>query len=170
MPFAGSDREIANVSGCLSERPDKWVERWDCNRAVCWNSEAEAWACVPDESRETFNLFAYQVLPLLFGTSGIEAPITIDQLFPSDMPALPSDAAPLHFHTLGYDIVERNAAMGILGFGCSPLSCNGMAESIPVNDYCLVDDLESALAAARRFGVEQPEPGPYVVVEVLARR
>ena len=56
----------------------------------------------------------------------------------------------------------------MLGFGCSPLSCNGMAESIPVNDSCLIDDMETALAAARRFGVEQPEPGPYVIVEVLA--
>lgn len=60
--------------------------------------------------------------------------------------------------------------MGILGFGCSPLSCNGMAEEISVNEFCLIDDLETALAAARRFGVEQPEPGPYVIVEVLAPR
>ena len=66
------------------------------------------------------------------------------------------------------DIVERNPAMGILGFGCSPLSCNGMAESTTVNDACLIDELESALAAARRFAVEQPEPGPFVVIEVLA--
>ena len=50
------------------------------------------------------------------------------------------------------------------------LSCNGMAESIPVNEFRLLDDLQAALAAAQRFGVEQPEPGPYVVVEVLARR
>jgi hypothetical protein len=60
--------------------------------------------------------------------------------------------------------------MGSLGFGCSPLSCNGMAESLPVNDFCLIDDLETALAAARRFGIEQPEPGPYLVIEVLTQR
>ena len=71
---------------------------------------------------------------------------------------------------LGYDVVERDAATGMLGFGCSPLSCNGMAESIPVNEFCLIDDLETALAAARRFGMEQPEPGPFVIVEVLAPR
>ena len=60
--------------------------------------------------------------------------------------------------------------MGMLGFGCSPLSCNGMAESVAVNDFCLVDDIKTALAAARRFGIQQPEPGPYVIVEVLAPR
>jgi hypothetical protein len=60
--------------------------------------------------------------------------------------------------------------MGILGFGRSPLSCNGMAEEISVNEFCLIDGLDAAVAAARRFGVEQPEPGPYVIVEVLAKR
>jgi hypothetical protein len=167
-PFAGRDRDIASVSDCLSKRPDKWVERWDFNRATFWNSEAETWACVPDESKSEFRLLAYQILPLLFDTSGIEKQVTIDQLFPADLPELPSARPP--YRRIGYDVVERNASMGMLGFGCSPLSCNGMAESIPVNEFCLIDDMETALAAARSFGVEQPEPGPYVIVEVLAKR
>ena len=37
-------RNIASVSDCLSKRPDKWVERWDFNRATFWGSEAAAWA------------------------------------------------------------------------------------------------------------------------------
>jgi hypothetical protein len=163
-----SFKDIASVSECLSKRSAKWVERWDFNRATLWNSEAEAWACVPDESKPEFKVFAYRILPLLFDTSGIEKAVTIDQLFPADMPELPSATPP--YRRLGYDVVERDAAMGMLGFGCSPLSCNGMAESIPVNELCLIDDLETALAAARRFGIEQPEPGPFVIVEVLAPR
>jgi hypothetical protein len=165
MRFAGRDRDIASVSACLSERPENWVERWDFNRGVCWNTEAEAWACVPAESKSDFKLFAYRILPLLFDTSGVEKPVMIDQLFPADMPELPLATA--SFRRLGYDVVERDAAMGILGFGCSPLSCNGMAEEISVNEFCLMADLETALAAARRFGVEQPEPGPYAAIEVL---
>jgi hypothetical protein len=167
-PLAGCDHDIASVSDCLSKRADNWVEQWDFNRATCWNTEAEAWACVPDESKSEFKLFAYRILPVLFDTSGIDKPVAIDQLFPADMPELPSPTPP--YRRLGYDVVERDAAMGILGFGCSPLSCNGMAEEISVNELCLIDDLETALAAARRFGVEQPEPGPYVIIEVLARR
>lgn len=167
-PFAGRDRDLASVSECLSKRPNKWVERWDFNRATLWNSEAEAWACVPDESKSDFQLYAYGILPLLFDTSGIEKPVTMDQLFPGDLPDLPSAQPPCR--RLGYDVVERNTSMGMLGFGCSPLSCNGMAESVAVNDFCLVDDIKTALAAARRFGIQQPEPGPYVIVEVLAPR
>ena len=56
-----------------------------------------------------------------------------------------------------------------LGFGCSPLSCNGMAERVPVNSYCLVDGVNDAVAGAKQFAREQPEPGPYVVIEVLHR-
>lgn len=165
-PFA--EREIASVSDCLSKRADKWVERWDFNRATFWNTESEAWACVPDKSKAEFRIFACGILPLLFDTSGIEKQVTIDQLFPADMPELPSALPP--YRRLGYDVVERDVATGMLGFGCSPLSCNGMAESIRVNESCLIDDVETALAAARRFGIEQPEPGPYVIVEVLAPR
>ena len=161
-----SFKDIASVSDCLSKRSDKWVERWDFNRASLWNTEVEAWACVPDESNSEFKIFAYRILPLLFDTSGIEKQITIDELFPADMPELPS--APPPYQRLGYDVVERDVSTGMLGFGCSPLSCNGMAESIPVNEFCLFDDLETALIAARRFGIEQPEPGPFVIVEVLA--
>jgi hypothetical protein len=72
------------------------------------------------------------------------------------------------YQRLGYDVIERDVATGMLGFGCSPLSCNGMAERIPVNEFCLIDDRETALAAARKLGVE--EPGPYVIIEVLAPR
>ena len=161
-----SFKGVASVSECLSKRPDQWVERWDFNRATCWNTEAEAWASVPDESKPEFKVVAYRILPVLFDTSGVEKAITIDQLFPADMPELPSATPP--YPQLGYDVVERDVSTGMLGFGCSPLSCNGMAESITVNEFCLIDDMETALATARRFGVEQPEPGPYVIVEVLA--
>jgi hypothetical protein len=167
-PFAGRNRNIANVSDCLAKRSDKWVERWDFNRATFWNTESEAWACVPETSKSAFRIFAYGILPLLFDPSGIEKPVTIEHLFPADMPELPS-ALPA-YQRIGYDVVERDVSTGMLGFGCSPLSCNGMAAEILVNEFCLIDDLDSAMAAARRFGVEQPEPGPYVIVEVFALR
>ena len=167
-PLAGRNREVASVSECLSKRASEWVKQWDFNRATCWNTEAQAWSLVPDESKGAFRVFAYRALLLLFGETGIAAPVTVDELFPKELPDLPPEPALFHYSRIGYDIVERNPTMGSLGFGCSPLSCNGIAESLPVNNFCLLDDLETALAAARRFGTEQPEPGPYIVIEVLA--
>jgi hypothetical protein len=43
-----------------------------------------------------------------------------------------------------------------------------MAGEVPANRFCLFETLEEELAAARRFSVEEPEPGDYYVVEVLA--
>ena len=34
-------------------------------------------------------MYAYRLLPLLFDKSGIEMPVTIDQLFPKEWPDLP---------------------------------------------------------------------------------
>lgn len=51
-------------------------------------------------------------------------------------------------------------------FECSPLSCNNMAKEFAVNRHCLVDDLDQAGSVAERFAVEEPEPGPYYVIEV----
>jgi len=158
--FAGEVRQIASVSECLSKRPSGWVKRWDFNRATCWNTESAARACVPDDLEPEFKLFAYRIVPL----------VPLENLFPTDLPALPQEPEFLPYDRIGYDVVERSAAMGMLGFGCSPLSCNGMAESIPVNEFCLLDDLKSALSTERRFDTEKPEPGPYVVIEVLAAR
>ena len=70
---------------------------------------------------------------------------------------------PLSFRRLGYDVVNRDYASS---FECSPLSCNTMAAEVMVNEFCLFEDYDAALAFAERCGREQPEPGEYVVVEV----
>ena len=59
--------------------------------------------------------------------------------------------------------------LSVLGFGCSPLSCNGMAVKIAVNRYCRLDDLDNAFVIAKRFAAGGVEPGPYVIIEVLQR-
>jgi hypothetical protein len=64
---------------------------------------------------------------------------------------------------------KQPMTLSVLGFGCSPLSCNGMAEKIAVNRYCLLDDLDNAFVIAKRFAAGGVEPGPYVIIEVLQR-
>jgi hypothetical protein len=163
-------REIGSVSGCLSSRAPNWIDRWDFNRSTCWNDEDSALASVPAANLPRFRLFCYRLLPVLFGVSGDPVAVSIDDLFPDGLADLPSEPDLSKYRSLGYDIVEASPPKSsILGFGCSPLSCNGMAEEIAVNRYCLLDDLDNAFAIAKRFGAEQPEPGPYVIIEVLSR-
>lgn len=39
-----------------------------------------------------------------------------------------------------------------------------------VNQWCLVVDRQAAMEVARRFSIEKPEPGDYLVFEVWRHR
>jgi len=76
------------------------------------------------------------------------------------------EPVPPDFVCLGFDAVSRSAA-DVLGFECSPLSCNGLASETTTTDGCLFPTLEAAVGGARQFAREQPEPGEYYVLQVL---
>ena len=126
-----------------------------------------AWSVVPVAERERYRLYAYRLLPTLFHESGEETE--------HPLPELTAVPIPDGFSRLGYDAVVRDVGKteGELNFppsfGCSPLSCNGMAEEYPVNRYCLVDGLDTAVPMARHFATGNCEPGAYCVVEVWRR-
>ena len=66
---------------------------------------------------------------------------------------------------LGYDIVSysmQNAPE------CSPLSCNGLANTVRVNENCLIDSLEYAIDQLENGAFKNSEPGPYRIIEVNA--
>jgi hypothetical protein len=89
-----------------------------------------------------------------------------DIVVPSDVHP---DPIPLSFESLGFDSVNKSME-SVLGFECSPLSCNSMAAEMRTNEYCLFHSLDAAIVGATRFSIEQPEPGDYYVVEVLEER
>jgi hypothetical protein len=160
-------QEVCSAGACLSKRPPAWVDRWDFNRASCWNDEAAAIACVPDELRDAFRVYAYRAMPLIFGGDALPRHLAVDQLFFSDLPPLPPEPALPEYQRLGYDVVQY---AHYLGYGCSPLSCNGMGAQQPVNAYCLLDTLAVAYTTAEVFACDEPEPGPYIIFEILRRR
>ena len=74
---------------------------------------------------------------------------------------------------LGHDVVcwgHRLAVSVLPAFGCSPLSCNGMATRVKVNASCLVDELEQATQLPVLFYREHCEPGPYVIAQVWRKQ
>ena len=132
-----------------------------------WNDEASALACVSSAEQSDYRLYAYRAFPIVFDISGIPRRQASGNMFSRDEPALPSEPDLSHYEHLGYDIVEYS---GYVNYGCSPLSCNGMASRYPTNCFCLLDSLETAYRAALNFGIEQPEPGPYIIIEVLRQK
>ena len=152
-------REICSVSNCISEAPDGWFDRWVHNEFGWFNRISDALGLVADDRRALFRLFAYRLHPEVFRPDGRRVALVVP-------PDVKPDPIPGSFQTLGFDSVCKSTR-GVLGFECSPLSCNGLAEEWPVNEFCLFPSLGDAIAGAVRFAAEQPEPGAYFVVEVL---
>ncbi|MBI5863548.1 MAG: hypothetical protein HZB38_03360 [Planctomycetes bacterium] len=49
---------------------------------------------------------------------------------------------------------------------CSPLSCNALAEKLPVNAHCLFDSFKEAKAALDAGEFNHSEPGPFRIFSV----
>jgi hypothetical protein len=146
--------EICSVSECIAAGPTNWVEHWLHNDFGLFNCIDDARRVIPDGGAG-YLVFGYRLLPSLFDNGRGES---ID-VSPRGIEPLPPA-----FRSLGFDVVSKSVSDF---FECSPLSCNAMAREIDVNRQCLVENLESATGLASRWSVEEPEPGPYYVVEVL---
>jgi len=151
-------REICSVSECMSPGADDWIAAWRHNGLGWFNRVADALSVVPEGQRHEFRVFAYRVHPEVF-RDGRRRGLSV----PADVRPEP---LPPGFRTIGFDSAGKSSAEG-LSLECSPLSCNGLAAELPVNEHCLFPSLAAAIAGAERFGTEQPEPGDYYVVEVL---
>jgi hypothetical protein len=168
--------EICSIMGCMRGEPAGSVIRWErFNAASLYDTPEHAGTAVP--AGVAFTVFGVRLLPMVFGPTGEETPMDVNEYFGVGGKCWPMDPGDA-WESLGFDAVGSVSAThahdGYAGsmamWRCSPLSCNGMAAEYPVNRWCLLDTMEEARAAARRFGIEEPEPGPYVVVEVLRRK
>ena len=146
--------EVASVSGCISSGPDDWIQAWRHNAWGFFDNSELAWSVVPPDGRSQFRLYAYRLYPSAF-VDGVERPLeaTADDVNPLDA----------SFESVGYDVVSRS---GNTFFECAPLSCNYLAKEIETNSYCLVRELDDALALALSAESRRCEPGPYYVLEV----
>ena len=148
-------REICSVSHCIASAPDGWIDHWTHNDLWVYGTRREAAAVVPADTRSRFRMYAYRLLAVSF-TNGTGASLEI--------PAVAVEPLPQTFESLGFDVVSRSAGTS---FECSPLSCCDLAQEMGANRFCLLPTLRTAIPAAVRFSTEQPEPGPYLVLEVL---
>lgn len=147
---------IRSVSDCISSGPPDWIQRWPHNEMWVYSTSAAARAVIPEDRCHEYELHAYRMLPIKWD-AGNQTAVLIPKL----------DVEPLSagFQSVGFDAVS--ITNGVSGFGCSPLSCNSMAEEIATNEHCLLPTQQLAEQVALRFCIEEPEPGPYYVVEVL---
>ncbi len=166
---------IYSVSHCISTEPysDKRYERWAFNKSG-WYDTLDL-AELDAQAGEQWGAFAFELYPLEFEGDAVQQ-VPVGTLLRADPRRLPTLSEP-GFRFVGYDVVsgrcaspaEGDYAPVMAGFDCSPLSCNSLAPDHPVNENCLLDRWEDAVAAAARFAREEPEPGPYYIFGVYHR-
>ncbi len=66
---------------------------------------------------------------------------------------------------LGFDVVSFNVQTGP---ECSPLSCNNLAESIEVNERCLLKSFDDAKKLLENGAFHESEPGPFRIFAVYS--
>jgi hypothetical protein len=155
---AAGVREICSVGECISPGPEKWFELWLHNDLGWFNRIADALRTIPAGEESHYRVFAYRIHPEKFTAAG-----RVRFAIPGNVQPEP---IPSGFRRLGFDSANKTME-SVLGLEHSPVSCNYMADELPVNEFCLFGELSDAIAAAERFAAEQPEPGDYYVVEVL---
>jgi len=155
--------EICSVSDCVSDSPEGWIDRWKHNEMWVFDTLELAWSVVPETERKDFDMFGYYLFPERIP---VKEPSSFEQK-PFIIPSLRVTPMDDTFEKMGYDIVNRWAGNA---FECSPLSCNGMADEIKVNRYCLIDESDKAFEIAKQFEAKGAEPGPYYVIEVWRQK
>ena len=169
-------QRICSISECMSKRPPNWIHRWNFNRVWCYDKIETAYTDVVD--RDRFFIFAYIYFPLWFDPDGTVFPAAAECVFGARFPTFGKATLTPEFRFLGYDIIgidnitkeSLHDPLRSATFSHSPLSCNHCSVDHPINENCLLTNWSDAVHAAHRFALDQPEPGPYVIIGVYERR
>jgi hypothetical protein len=151
--------KIYSVSACISEDFGKWIDAWKHNGYWFFNSP-----------RLIEEVAAAQTIDLagttLFYYEGFETeyhPETGWMTYQPE-PAFPVQVLPPASKTFcGFDVVTFHSSSTP---ECSPLSCNGLAAELKVNEFCLLPSLEETVSALEAGRFSNSEPGPYRIIAV----
>lgn len=81
-------------------------------------------------------------------------------------PSIPTNVEiPLQMELKGFDVVTFWAGNAP---ECSPLSCNGLAEDLRINEHCLLNSFEEAKFHLDDGRFSECEPGPYRIFAVYS--
>jgi len=164
-------RAVCSASNCLTSKVVPDEPEWDrLNEMGCYLAMVAAIDAARRAGASDFEVHSFHLYPQLFTKDG---PKTLAITGTIDAKE-PGGAAPTTPTRLGFDVINVHPApttleassVNFLSFGCSPLSCNMLGQEVPVNEFCLIEDLNTAIRAAERFAREEPEPGPYIIVEI----
>ena len=152
--------DILSVSPCMSEDFADWVSYWKHNGFWFFDSTSVIQDLVHEHRIDNADL-------RWFYFEGYEQEYDEDQDVWRDYEPegsfTTSVREPAEPRLMGYDIVTFS---GGTSAECSPLSCNGLAESLDLNRHCLFETFKEAKDLIESERLDGCEPGPYRIVGV----
>ena len=153
--------QVCSVSSCISEDFGKWIDAWKHNGYWFFDSPRLIEEVATDRMIDLTDttLFYYEGFEQEYDSE------TGWALYRPE-PSFPLQVVPPGEKTLrGFDVVTYSQGNSP---ECSPLSCNGLAAEMPVNEFCLLNSLEEAKALLDAGRFTHSEPGPYRIIAVYA--
>lgn len=159
---------VRSASACISKRPDRMAGDPALGSTELFRDLETARAFAKSHEGGPWEILAFAYRGVAFESGGEIKLAPASVIFGDAL----GDAPPEGFALLGYDVVQFDRG---LGFGCSPLTCNGMASEAEwgagVNAHALYDSLHRAAEFGAWLGnVERVEPPPFYLVEVWSAR
>jgi hypothetical protein len=151
---------IHSLSGCLSSNFADYIPLWKHNGWWLFDSPEAVRDAAASEgiASDELNLFYYEAFNEQYNDeASCWQSFAPETSFPTEV------VQPTSATLSGYDVVTFYVGSSP---ECSPLSCNGLAAEIYVNERCLFDTLEEAYAAIEQGQFKDSEPGPYRIVAV----
>lgn len=147
--------QVCSVSECIVPGPEDWIHQWRHNDLFLFDSPEITQSVLPADSIAGFDIYEYRAFPFRIDRKVCK---------PWDLSVVsPAMVDSERLEVLGFDMVSRSKGSS---FECSPLSCNRFADEWPTNEFCLIDDADTAIGYAAELSVGNAEPGPYCVVRV----
>lgn len=152
--------DICSVSGCVSKDFAEWINYWKHNGYWLFDSPEIIHALAKEKGIEISEmlLFYYEVFEEQWDD---EANCWVN--YEPEKTFATSINIPQKAVLLGFDVVSYSAQNSA---ECSPLSCNHMAETIPVNKHCLLQSFDEAKRLVESGRFNGCEPGPYRIFSV----
>lgn len=154
--------DLCSVSYCISKAFCDYIKHWKHNGYWFYNSPQVVEEVARAESIDLseHEIFYYEVYEQQFDEERrVWQPFHAEENFKTDV------EAPRRKQLLGFDVVSFNAQTSP---ECSPLSCNNLAQSIAVNEHCLLESLEQARKLLESGAFDDSEPGPFRVFAVYS--
>jgi len=152
--------DIYSVSNCISKDFCNYINFWKHNGFWLFDNMEliETVASEKGISLSKMTPFYYRIYPFQW-----VGPERKWEQFEPESSFSTNVIDPVDTKLEGFDLVSYNAQTSA---ECSPLSCNSLAQTIPVNKHCLLDIFETAKSTLESGDAIIGEPGPYRIFEV----